>query len=73
MHIHYGKVTIFFLFFFFEILVFSREVHVQTMCRLCAWSAPGPWPCPRMDVGEVHVRGLQKFVSQMSTFGDVHT
>jgi hypothetical protein len=43
---------------------------------LCAMSTSGPrhepWKCPRVDVGEIHVRGHLKFVSQMSIFGDVH-
>ncbi len=64
------KYLIFILFF--EILVFSREVHAQTMCRLCAWSARGPWQCPRVDVGLVHVRGPSKLVSETSIFCDLH-
>jgi hypothetical protein len=32
----------------------------------------GPWERPRLDVGEVHVRGQLKFVSQMSIFRVVH-
>jgi hypothetical protein len=35
-------------------------------------SSRGPWQCPRVDVGKVHLRGPLKFVSQMSIFRVLH-